>query len=174
MMAGYLAKVSYQINEFAVAEKAARIVTNAFCELSGYQSPDEKLNSLYMYKFKEEALNQVSLLEIRALAESLYIMALCERKALLQMKEDSEIKPISPILLDQKERCFTNWLMLASLLNPTLSAPIYSIPFLIPDEFVSLKALSLSLIGQKWMNHKLQELGVKVMSKAMEWGLQKN
>ena len=64
--------------------------------------------------------------------------------------------------------------MLAALLNPSLSSPITSIPFLIPDEHIIFKSLSLSLIRPKWMNSKLQELGVKVMSKAMQWGLKKN
>ena len=65
----------------------------------------------------------------------------------------------------------TNWLMLASILNPCLTCPIISIPFLIPDDFVVLKALSLMLIPPKWMNSKLRELGVKVMEKVLKWGL---
>jgi len=64
--------------------------------------------------------------------------------------------------------------MLASLLNPCLSSPIISIPFLIHEDFIVLKALSLSLIPPKWMNSKLKGLGVKVMEKVLKWGLEKN
>ena len=95
-------------------------------------------------------------MEIRAVAETLYIMALCERKHLKEMRETAQKKMISPIILEEKEKRFTNWLMLAALLNPSLSSPITSIPFLIPDEHVIFKALSLSLINPKWMNSNLQ------------------
>lgn len=61
--------------------------------------------------------------------------------------------------------------MLASLLNPCLTSPIIALPFLIPEDFILFKALSLSLIPPKWMNSKLRELGVKVMEKVLKWGL---
>lgn len=48
----------------------------------------------------------------------------------------------------------TNYLMLAAMLNPSLTAPINSIPYLVPDQHISLKALALSLIPPKWMTSK--------------------
>ena len=36
MLASYLAKVSYQINEYDISEKAAKIVLNDLCERSGF------------------------------------------------------------------------------------------------------------------------------------------
>lgn len=169
MLASYIAKTSYQINEYETAYAAAKIVTDEVCEQSFYQTPDSKINLVYMFKLKESAISNMSLLEIRSVVETLYIMALCERKKLIEFKETN--RNIVPILIQEKEQRITNWLMLASLLNPCLTSPLVSIPFLIPEDFIVLKALSLSLIPPKWMNSKLRDLGVKVMEKVLKWGL---
>lgn len=67
-----------------------------------------------------------------------------------------------------------NLLAMAALINPALTCPITSIPFLIPDSLPITKALAFSLIPPKWMNSRLKELGVKVMSRVLKWGLENN
>ena len=87
----------------------------------------------------------------------------------MELKENGKL--FIPILVQEKEKNITNLLLLSSLLNPSLASPINSIPYLIPDSQILLKALSLTLIPQKWMNSRLKKLGVKVMEKVMKWGL---
>lgn len=172
MLASYVAKISYQINEYQTAYNACKIVVEEVCEESKYENLDAKINYVYGYKLKENVIVSMSLIEIRSIVESLYIMALCQRRKLMELKENGE--DIIPIVFQEKQQKITNWLMLASLLNPCLSSPIISIPFLIHEDFIVLKALSLSLIPPKWMNSKLKGLGVKVMEKVLKWGLEKN
>ena len=112
------------------------------------------------------------MLEVRAISESLYILALCERRKLQEIKNTT--KKLTPIIIQEKEKLITNLLFLSTLLNPSLASPINSIPFLIPDSEILFKALSLTLIPSKWMSSKLKKLGVKVMEKVMKWGLEKN
>ena len=114
----------------------------------------------------------MSLLEVRAISESLYILSLCERRKLNELKFSG--KALTPIVVQEKEKYITNLLVLSSLLNPSMNSPIYSIPFLIPDSQIVMKAFSLTLIPHKWMNSKLKKLGVKVMEKVMKWGLETN
>ena len=100
MLASYLAKVSYQISEYDIAEKAATIVHNEYCERSGYQTEDERRNNIYYYKLDEKKLNSVSLLEVKAISESLYILALCERRKLEEVKTST--KKLTPIIIQDK------------------------------------------------------------------------
>ena len=62
MLASYLAKISYQINEYDVAEKAAEIVIKEFCHQSNYYTPDERTNNLSYYILNEERIKGVSLI----------------------------------------------------------------------------------------------------------------
>lgn len=66
------------------------------CEQTFYQTADERVNNIYTYKFKESALNNMSLIEVRSVVESLYILALCERRKLAELKEDN--KGLMPII----------------------------------------------------------------------------
>lgn len=52
MLAGYIAKISYQINEYEIAYNAAKIVTDEVCEQTFYQSADERANNIYAYKLR--------------------------------------------------------------------------------------------------------------------------
>jgi len=82
MLAGYLAKVSYQINEYEIAEKSTKIILNEYCIESKYITEDERINNLYYYCLNEEAISSISLFEMKSTAEAFYILALCERRKL--------------------------------------------------------------------------------------------
>ena len=58
------------------------------------------MNNIYYYKFDEKKLNMVSLLEVRAISESLYILALCERRKLHETKNTN--KKLTPIIIQDK------------------------------------------------------------------------
>ncbi len=49
MLASYLAKVAYQINEYEIAEKASQIILNEYCQQVKYLTYDERINNLYFY-----------------------------------------------------------------------------------------------------------------------------
>jgi hypothetical protein len=131
MLASYTAKMSYQIGEYDMAYSAARIAVEEACELTSYLTPDQKPNHLYAYRLRESVVKSWSFPEIRALGESLYIMALCERRRLVELRERSP--DLTPIVFQEKQQKLTNWLVLASLLNSCLKVPMTSIPFVIPD-----------------------------------------
>ena len=49
MLASYLAKVAYQINEYEIAEKASQILLSEYCHQVKYLTYDERINNLYYY-----------------------------------------------------------------------------------------------------------------------------
>lgn len=161
MLASYLAKVSYQINEYDIAEKAARIILDEYCQQSQYLTSDERSNNLYFYTINEQALLGVSLFEIKSISEALYVAALCERRKLNEAREQSYDRPA--IVFQEREKLITNLLLLSATLTPSLSSPNMSIPFLIPENEVLLRAITLNMIPEKWMNPKIRRIGVGVM-----------
>ena len=49
---------------------------------SNYYTPDERVNNLSYYILNEERIKGVSLIEIKAISESFYVAALCQRRNL--------------------------------------------------------------------------------------------
>ena len=82
-IAASLAKVAYQIGEYDVAEEAARLVVAEFTEPSKVLDPKtNSINTSIKLKFNQSRIENCSLLEIRSVAESIYVLALCEKRKL--------------------------------------------------------------------------------------------
>jgi hypothetical protein len=85
MLAAYLAKMSYQINEYDLAEKAAELILGEYCQRTNYLTRDERLNNSVYYSLSQERFRGVSLVEIKSISEAFYLAALCQRKKLRVM-----------------------------------------------------------------------------------------
>lgn len=90
MLSAYLSKISYQIGEYDLAEKSARVVLQEYCQTSQYLSQDERANYHYYYVLNEEALSNVSLVEMRTIGETFYILGLCERRRVISSRDDKD------------------------------------------------------------------------------------
>jgi hypothetical protein len=53
--------------------------------------------------------------------------------------------------------------MLSASLTPSLASPNILIPFLIPENETLLRAITINMIPEKWMNPKIRKIGVGVM-----------
>lgn len=134
-----------------------------------YLTTDERVNNLYYYTINEDAISGVSLFEMKAISEAFYVSALCERRKMNELKEGKSDKPL--IVFQEKEKVITNLLMLSAALTPSLTSPNISIPFLIPENETLLRAITINMIPEKWMNPRIRKIGVGVMEKLLKWGL---
>ncbi|EAR94374.2 hypothetical protein TTHERM_00049190 (macronuclear) [Tetrahymena thermophila SB210] len=82
LLSSYLAKHAYQMGDFKRAKEAANHTFSYFTEKSEFidRHLDYQQNSLYLYRLKQQAIQEVSFIELQALTETFIIKARCLKR----------------------------------------------------------------------------------------------
>jgi hypothetical protein len=175
-IASSLSKVAYQIGEYEVAEEAARLIVGEFTEPSKLlDTKTNSINASIKLKFNQTRIENCSLLEIRSAAESIYVLALCEKRKLEDMKSQANINVLNR---QEKEREILNLLNLCASLQPALPCPISSISLTTSQLSTQIspnaplaEGFMLSLFNKEYMSPKIRRFGVSIVRRLMAWGL---
>jgi hypothetical protein len=95
LLASYLAKTSYQLSHFEVAEEASDICIASFTEHSGFvdRMLDNNPNPLHIKRLVQQRLREVGIIEISNLTETLLIKARTLKRKLVAEEEDPKYTP---------------------------------------------------------------------------------